>query len=99
MRVKKRRCAVGGFSIQKFEEDCHENGVRFWYAHEFMTALGYDSWPTFQKVVVKAISACARLGIDPGDTFVSASCHHNGKEIKTYKLSRFACFRSEEHTS
>ena len=83
---------MDGFSIQRFEEDGHENGVRFWYAHEFMEALGYDSWPTFQKVVVKAIGACTRLGIDPGETFVSASFVANGKEIKTYKLSRFACF-------
>jgi DNA-damage-inducible protein D len=83
---------MDGFSIQRFEEDGHENGVRFWYAHEFMEALGYDSWPTFQKVVVKAIGACTRLGIDPGETFVSASFVANSKEIKTYKLSRFACF-------
>jgi DNA-damage-inducible protein D len=83
---------MDGFSIQKFEEDGHENGVRFWYAHEFMKALGYDSWPTFQKVVVKAMGACAKLGIDPSDTFISASYVGNGKEIKTYKLSRFACF-------
>jgi DNA-damage-inducible protein D len=83
---------MGEFSIQKFEDDGHENGVRFWYAHDFMKALGYDSWPTFQKVVVKAMGACARLGIDPGETFVSASCVSDGKEFKTYKLSRFACF-------
>jgi len=83
---------MGGFSIQKFEEDCHENGVRFWYAHEFMEALGYDSWPAFQKVVVKAVGACARLGIDPGDAFVSATLVVSSKEFRTYKLSRFACF-------
>ena len=31
---------MGEFSVQKFEADGHENGVRFWYAHDFMKALG-----------------------------------------------------------
>jgi DNA-damage-inducible protein D len=83
---------MGEFSIQKFEADGHENGVRFWYAHEFMKALGYDAWPAFQKVITKAMGACARLGIDPTESFVSATYSENGKDTKTYKLSRFACF-------
>src|ERR1700737_858601 len=83
---------MGEFSIQKFEGECHENGVRFWYAHEFMKSLGYDSWPAFQKVVTKAMAACARLGIDPTESFIPATYTENDKEVKTYKLSRFACF-------
>jgi len=83
---------MGEFSIQQFEAAGHENGVRFWYAHEFMKSLGYDLWPTFQKVVTKAMGACARLGIDPTESFVPATFSEHGKEVKTYKLSRFACF-------
>ncbi|MGC2160498.1 MAG: hypothetical protein WA634_01190 [Silvibacterium sp.] len=83
---------MGEFSIQKFEADGRENGVRYWYAHEFMKSLGYDMWATFQKVITKAMGACARLGIDPTESFVPALYIDNGKECKTYKLSRFACF-------
>jgi DNA-damage-inducible protein D len=83
---------MGEFSIQQFEADCHENGIRFWYAHEFMLALGYDAWQTFQKVVTKAMGACARLNIDPTESFIPATYLRDGKECKTYKLSRFACF-------
>jgi DNA-damage-inducible protein D len=83
---------VGEFSIQQFESDGHENGMRFWFAHVFMKSLGYDVWPTFQKVITKAMGACAMLGIDPTEAFVPTSYLEDGKECRTYKLSRFACF-------
>ena len=83
---------VGNFSIQQFESDGHENGMRFWYAHVFMKSLGYDVWPTFQKVITKAMGACAMLGIDPTEAFVPTTYLEDGKECRTYKLSRFACF-------
>jgi DNA-damage-inducible protein D len=57
-----------------------------------MRSLGYDSWPTFQKVVTKAMGSCAKLGIDPTESFVPTSFIEGDKETKTYKLSRFACF-------
>lgn len=88
---------MGEFSIQLFEDSGRENGVRFWYAHEFMTTLGYDSWPAFQQVVTKAMGSCAKLGIDPTESFLPATFLENGKEIKTYKLSRFACFLVSMH--
>ena len=83
---------LGEFSIAQFEADGRENGMRFWYAHEFMRSLGYDNWATFQKVITRAMGACARLGIDPTEAFVPAICVEDGKDVKTYKLSRFACF-------
>lgn len=85
------------FSIQQFEESGRENGVRFWYAHEFMRALGYDSWPTFQKIITKAMGSCAKLGIDPTESFVPAAFLDGEREVKTYKLSRFACFLVSMH--
>jgi DNA-damage-inducible protein D len=88
---------MGEFSIQQFEDAGRENGVRFWYAHEFMTTLGYDSWPVFQQVVTKAMGSCAKLGIDPTESFIPATFLENGKEIKTYRLSRFACFLVSMH--
>lgn len=83
---------MGDFSIEKFEADGRENGIRFWYAHEFMKSLGYDSWPAFQKVVTKAMGACARLNIDPTESFAPATYIEDGRVCKTYKLTRFACF-------
>lgn len=88
---------MGEFSIQRFEDSGRENGSRFWFAHEFMKALGYDSWPTFQQVITKAMGSCAKLGIDPTESFVPATFFEDGKELKTYKLSRFACFLVSMH--
>ncbi|MFL6445853.1 MAG: hypothetical protein ACJ713_18695 [Candidatus Sulfotelmatobacter sp.] len=85
------------FTIQKFEESGRENGVRFWLAHEFMASLGYDSWPTFQKIITKAMGSCAKLGIDPTEAFTPTTFIEDGKEIKSYKLSRFACFLVSMH--
>jgi DNA-damage-inducible protein D len=88
---------MGDFSIQQFEEDGKENGLRFWYAHQFMKALGYENWPSFQNVITKAMGSCASLGIDPTESFSLTSVIEDGKEIKTYKLSRFACFLVSMH--
>lgn len=85
------------FSVQEFEESGRENGVRFWYAHEFMKFLGYDSWPSFQKVLTKAMGSCARLGIDPTESFIPDSFVEDGREVRTYRLSRFACFLVSMH--
>lgn len=88
---------MGEFSIERFEEAGRENGTRYWYAHEFMLSLGYDSWPTFQKVITKAMGSCAKLGIDPTEAFIPDVFFENEKEVKTYKLSRFACFLVSMH--
>src|SRR5690348_14600278 len=88
---------MGDFDIQKFEESGKENGIRFWYAHEFMVSLGYETWPSFQKVITKAMGSCAKLGIDPTESFVPCTLIENEKELKTYKLSRFACFLVSMH--
>jgi DNA-damage-inducible protein D len=88
---------MGEFDIQRFEDAGRENGGRYWYAHEFMRSLGYDSWSAFQQVITKAMASCARLGIDPTEVFLPDSFLEDGKEVKTYKLSRFACFLVSMH--
>ncbi|MFZ0700449.1 MAG: BRO family protein [Candidatus Acidiferrales bacterium] len=88
---------MGEFDLQRFEDAGRENGTRFWYAHEFMKALGYDSWVSFQQVITKAMASCARLGIDPTEAFIPGTFSENDKEVKTYKLSRFACFLVSMH--
>ena len=89
---------MGEFSVQQFEESGRENGIRFWYAHEFMTSLGYESWVSFQSVITKAMGSCARLNIDPTEVFLADTyLDGNGKPIKTYRLTRFACFLVSMH--
>jgi DNA-damage-inducible protein D len=35
------------FDMQHFEGSAKENGMHYWLAHEFMAALGYETWPSF----------------------------------------------------
>lgn len=88
---------MGDFSIQQFEDAGRENGMRFWYAHEFMKALGYDSYSAFRRVVTRAMAACAHLGIDPTEAFTATTVIKDGQEIRTHKLTRFACFLVSMH--
>lgn len=77
------------FDIQQFENDAHENGVRYWFAHEFMHKLGYDNWPSFRAVIQKSMSNCLNLGIEIEDVFIPMELPDG---TKSYKLTRFACF-------
>ncbi len=85
------------FDIQHFENTAHQNGIRYWYAHEFMHELGYESWPAFGNVINKAIGSCARLGLDVVDAFISDTYLLDGKEQRTYRLTRFACLLVTMH--
>lgn len=85
------------FDIQRFENSAHQNGVRFWYAHEFMAELGYENWTSFNGVINKAIASCARLGLDVADAFVSDTVEREGKQQRTYRLTRFACLLVTMH--
>lgn len=93
--------AVGGragilemaeFTVEQFEDARRENGTCYWLAHEFMTALGYEGWPSFQSVITKAMGSCAALGIDPTEAFIPETIITEGRPQKTYRLNRFACF-------
>lgn len=85
------------FDIQHFEDTAHQNGIRYWYAHEFMRELGYESWQSFSNVINKAIGSCARLGLDVVDAFISDTYLLDGKEQRTYRLTRFACLLVTMH--
>jgi len=56
-----------------------------------MYALGYEKWPSFKKVIEKAIAACALLGIPVFDHFAQDVQEIDGKEVEDFSLSRFAC--------
>lgn len=90
--------AMGDFSIQAFEDSGRENGFRYWLAHEFMRTLGYETWASFQSVITKAMGSCAKLGMDPTEAFFPDSfVGEDGREQKTYKLTRFACLLITVH--
>lgn len=71
---------------EAFERLAKENGKRTWSARKFMLTLGYHKWPAFKKVIEKAISACALLGIPVFEHF---SPLNDG--VEDFALSRFAC--------
>ncbi len=77
------------FHVQQFEDSARQNGLRYWLAHDYMSALGYDSWPSFKGVIQKAMSSCLQLGIDSDDAFIPLELEDG---TKSYKLTRFACY-------
>jgi DNA-damage-inducible protein D len=77
------------FDLAQFEDAGHENGIRYWLAHEFMDALGYESWASFQNVIRRAQASCLQLGIDTDDAFIRCELDDG---TKSYKLTRFACY-------
>lgn len=85
------------FNVQRFEESAHQNGVRYWYAHEFMASLGYETWPSFTQVINKAMASCGRLNIDVTDVFIPETLIDEGRTFKTFRLTRFACFLITMH--
>lgn len=85
------------FDIELFEAASHQNGMRYWLAHELMGALGYESWISFNQVINKAMASCAQLGIQIPDAFVAVPPGHSGNSHHSYKLSRFACFLVAMH--
>lgn len=88
---------MSAFDLQRFEDSAKENGLRYWDALQFMAALGYESWPSFQKVLNKAIGSCAQLGITIADVFIPVTVVDGEKVINSYKLTRFACFLVSMH--
>lgn len=81
------------FSIEKFEQSRRENGVCYWSARQFMRDLGYETWPSFQSVINKAMGSCTKLNLDPTEAFIP----DNSSAEKDYKLTRFACFLISMH--
>lgn len=92
-----RTVIMGEFTVQAFEDSSQENGVRYWYAHDFMGKLGYETWPSFKGVIIKAMASCAQLSLEPADSFIRDRVDVEGHEIETYRLTRFACFLVAMH--
>ena len=75
-----------------FEAMSHQNGTYYWSDTDLMVLLGYTDYATFKKVILKAVSSCSGLEIDPFDDFIRYH-HTNDRGIEgTFKLTRLACF-------
>jgi DNA-damage-inducible protein D len=85
------------FDLERFEQASRQNGTRYWTAHEFMVALGYDSWPAFHQVINKAMASCATLGVQISEAFTQETILFDGREVGSYRLTRFACFLVTMH--
>lgn len=77
---------------QNFNDYCLQNGFTYWFARDFMTMLGYESFENFKRVINKALTTCMTLDIDVSENFEQIKRDVEGKQKNDYKLSRFACY-------
>ena len=90
---------VEKYNEQSFENIKHVNeyGQEFWYARYLQVALEYETWRSFQKVILKAQNACENADNNVSDHFVDVGKMVNlgsgsQREIGDYMLSRYACY-------
>jgi DNA-damage-inducible protein D len=88
--------AIGSYfdaEYPAFEDFYHENGQIYWYASDFIHWLGYQEYSPTMPPINKAKSVCLSLpSIITADHFREEVRYLNGKPIKDFKLSRFACY-------
>jgi DNA-damage-inducible protein D len=73
------------------------SGAEFWMARELMKLLGYARWPTFRKVIERAIAACEAAGHESDDHFLEIvelvdSAGGSPHEIDDFALTRYGCY-------
>lgn len=87
------------FNLESFEGCARQNGVRYWLAHDLMRELGYETWTSFQKVVMRAQASCARLEMDTLAEFMPATFvdPEDGTQKASIRLTRFACLLVTMH--
>jgi len=75
-----------------FETLGHTNGHRTWWARDLMTALGYSHFDSFERAINRAIRACTTIGVDVFENFQQTNREIDGKTVRDFQLSRFACY-------
>lgn len=91
-------------NVEKYNEQIFENikhvneyGQEFWYARDLQVALEYETWRSFQKVILKAQNACENADNNVSDHFADVGKMVNlgsgsQREVDDYMLSRYACY-------
>jgi DNA-damage-inducible protein D len=83
---------------KRFEDikQIREDGTEFWSARELATALDYNKWENFSKVIKRAMIACENSGHSITDDFPEVrkivEAGATKKPILDYELSRYACY-------
>ena len=90
---------TSNYTNETFESIKHidEPGAEYWYARELQKILEYNKWENFEKVIRKAKQSCENSNISSINHFLDvrkmvAIGSGAEKEIKDYKLTRYACY-------
>lgn len=86
-------------NLSEFEKIKHinENGIEFWYARELMSVLGYKTWESFNKTILRAMISLDTTKMDTSEHFrevtkTSKMPNNATKNILDYQLTRYACY-------
>lgn len=87
------------YNEQTFERIKHidDNGQEFWYARELAKILEYLDWRNFENAIFKAMEACENSKNEIVNNFGEITSiikfgKNAQREVKDYKLSRYACY-------
>ena len=72
-------------NIVTFEDFKNQNGITFWWASDLMRI-------SFQKVINRATRTLITLNIPHYDNIISVERMIDGKSVRDFKLTRFACY-------
>lgn len=75
-----------------FEDLSNENGFTFWWASDLCNIMNYANMQSFEKVIERGRRAIEGAGIDSYSNIILENKEENGKIIRDFKLSRFACY-------
>ena len=56
-----------------------------------MEVLGHQAFESFERAITRATAWCTTIGVDVFENFQQVNREIDGKPVKDFKLSRFAC--------